>query len=143
MCYHISFQVNLESILDYFPDLIVDNQLDVNFPVSSYLNGFDHPSVPVVLRGRKDNKLHLANMVWGYLPNGIKNYAEAERFWNGYTDERGQYHKGLITLNAIGEEILQFNKMYRDAALNRRCILTCDGMYNGSICILLAKKEMF
>ncbi|MEJ7672697.1 MAG: hypothetical protein WKF59_08285 [Chitinophagaceae bacterium] len=42
MCYHISFDVKLESIKDYFPDLVMDPQLEMNFPKAAYVNGFDH-----------------------------------------------------------------------------------------------------
>ncbi len=54
MCYHISFEVDMESIIDYFPDIIVDPQLKVNFPAASYVNGFNHGMQPVMLTGRKD-----------------------------------------------------------------------------------------
>ena len=140
MCYHISFQLNLESILDYFPDVIIDHQLDVQFPTASYINGFNHPDVPVVLRSRKDEALHLAKMLWGYLPNGIKNFDEAARFWNGYRDEKGNWKKGFVTLNAVGEDILSHRGMWRDAALNRRCIVIADGMFEWRHVFPIGKK---
>ena len=58
MCYHISFEVNLESIVDYFPDIIIDPQLEINFPKAAYVNGFDHGFQPAMLTGRKDGKKH-------------------------------------------------------------------------------------
>ncbi len=128
MCYHISFEVKLESILDYFPDLIVDSQLEVEFPSAAYVNGFDHGMRPVMLTGRKDGKRHLARMMWGFLPNGIINFEEAKKFWNGYKDENGKWNKGFITLNAVGEELFE-KKLYNDAALNRRCVIFGDGIY--------------
>ncbi|MBG9378785.1 SOS response-associated peptidase family protein [Panacibacter sp. DH6] len=128
MCYHIAFTVKLESILDYFPGLIVEEQLEMDFPQAQYLNGFNHPMHPVMLIGRKDKKKHLANMMWGFLPNHVKNWEEAQRFWNGHKDEKGVWRTGYVTLNAIGEEILE-KKMYRDAALNRRCVIFVDGFY--------------
>ena len=128
MCYHVSFEINLESITAYFPDLVIDPQLEINFPKAAYANGFDHGMQPVMLLGRKDGKKHLAAMMWGFVPNGIKNYEAAERFWNGYKDDNGKWNTGFITLNAMGEELLE-KKLYREAALSRRCIVFVDGFY--------------
>jgi hypothetical protein len=69
MCYHVSFEVKLESVLAVFPDLIVDPQLQVEFPASAYVNGFDHTLHPVMVTSKKDGKRHLAPMMWGFLPN--------------------------------------------------------------------------
>ena len=64
MCYHVAwFTVKLESILDYFPDVVVDDQLDIEFPSAQYLNGFNHDMTPVMVLGRKDGKKHLAKMM--------------------------------------------------------------------------------
>jgi putative SOS response-associated peptidase YedK len=128
MCYHISFEVKLESVLDYFPDLVVDNQPEFEYPSAPYLDGFRHPGVRAIVESRKDDKKHLASMMWGFLPGYIKNMEEAERFWNGYKDDSGKWHTGYITLDAIGEELL-VKPLYKDAAKNRRCILLIDGFY--------------
>ena len=139
MCYHISFEINLESITAYFPDIIVDPQLQMNFPVATYVNGFDHTMHPCMLIGRKDSKRHLASMMWGFLPGGVKNFEEAERFWNGYKDENGKCNKGFITLNAMGEELFE-KRLYKDAAVNRRCIVFVDGFYEWHHFFPMGKK---
>ncbi len=139
MCYHIAFEINLESIVDYFPDIIIDPQLEMNFPKAAYVNGFDHGLQPAMVTGRKDGKKHLAAMMWGFLPRGIKNYEAAERFWNGYKDENGKWNTGFVTLNALGEELLE-KRLYKDAALNRRCILFVDGFYEWHHFFPLGKK---
>lgn len=36
MCYDISFTVNIAELSDYFPGLVFDDQMDINF------GGFDH-----------------------------------------------------------------------------------------------------
>ncbi len=89
MCYHISFEVKLESILDYFPDLVIDAQTEMNFTTSAYMNGFDHPPVKCIAKSRRDGKLHLVEMMWGFLPGNVKDIEAAKRFWNGYKDENG------------------------------------------------------
>ena len=141
MCYHISFEIKLENILDYFPDLIIDPQLELDFPTSAYINGFDHRPQQVMVRSRKDGKRHLALMNWGYLPNSVENWEAAERFWNGYKDENGIWHKGFITLNAVGEELfLPGKKLFQEAALTRRCIVFSDGIYEWQHVFPLGKK---
>ena len=92
-----------------------------------------------MVKSRKDEKLHLPSMMWGFLPNNVKNMAEAQKFWNGYKDEQGKWHKGFITLNAIGEELLEKN-IYADAALNRRCIVFIDGFYEWHHYFPIGKK---
>ena len=139
MCYHISSQVQTESLLEYFPDLVTDNYSEPENQPAAYLNGFDHPMVKTIVAGRKDHRRHLASMLWGFLPANVKNMEEAEMFWNGYADAQGRWHKGLITLNAIGEELLQ-KPLYADAALRRRCILFIDGFYEWHHYFPIGKK---
>ena len=139
MCYHISFEVNLESIKEHFPDLVIDSQLEMNFPKAAYVNGFDHGFQPAMLTGRKDGKRYLAAMMWGFLPNGVNNYEAAERFWNGYKDENGKWNTGFITLNAMGEELFE-KRLYKEAALSRRCIVFVDGFYEWHHSFPIGKK---
>ena len=42
---------------------------------------------------------------------------------------QGKFHPPITTLNAIGEEMLLPNKMYRDAALHRRCLVLSSGFF--------------
>jgi len=139
MCYHISFEVKLESITDIFPDLVVDPQLQMEFSTAAYINGFDHKMHPVMVTSRKDGKRHLAPMIWGFLPNWVKNYEEANKMWNGGYDEKGKYKPGIITLNAIGEEMFE-KPMYKDAAQNRRCVIFVDGFYEWHHHFPMSKK---
>ncbi|HEX6913636.1 MAG TPA: SOS response-associated peptidase [Chitinophagaceae bacterium] len=128
MCYHISLHVNPETIGDVFPGTIFDPLLEESYHPADYMNGFDHKMVPVLLTGRKDGKRHLAPMMWGFLGSMARNFEDARRFWNGYKDETGKWKQGYITLNATGEDLLE-KKMYKDAALHRRCIVFADGFY--------------
>jgi putative SOS response-associated peptidase YedK len=139
MCYHISFEVKLESILDYFPETVVDSQITMDFPSASYINGFDHKMHAAMYFDSVDRKNHLTNMMWGYLPNYIQNWEQAQRFWNGYKNEKGQFIKGFTTLNVIGEEILE-KKMWRESALKRRCIIFVDGFYEWRHIFPIGKK---
>ncbi len=48
---------------------------------------------------------------------------------HGYKDDKGKFNPPITTLNAVSEEMLLPNKMYRDAALNRRCFVLSTGFY--------------
>lgn len=139
MCYHISFEIKLESLEDYFPGLVIDNQPEMDSITKPYLNGFDHPSIKAIVPSRKDESLHLASMMWGYLPGNVRNYEEAAKFWNGYKDEAGKWRTGFITLNAMGEELLE-RTLYKDAAVSRRCIFLMDGFYEWQHVFPMGKK---
>jgi putative SOS response-associated peptidase YedK len=139
MCYHVSFEVQLEKIIEMLPGLVVDPELQLHFPFGAYINGFDHRMHPVMLTGRKDNQRHLASMMWGFIPNWVKTMEDAVKMWNGFKDDSGKYKQGIITLNAIGEEM--FDKpMYKDAALNRRCVIFVDGFYEWHHYFPMGKK---
>ncbi len=139
MCYHIAFEVKLESILDVFPDLIVDHQLDVDFPTAGHISGFLHKPHQVMMTSRKDGKKHLALMMWGIVPKWIPNFAEAQKMWNGYKDDKGQWKKGIVTLNAIGEEMFE-KTMYKEAAEQRRCVVFVDAFYESYHYFPIGKK---
>lgn len=52
-------------------------------------------------------------MEWGFIPHYLKNREAAQKFRGGYKDDTGKYHPPIITLNAIDEEMLLPNKLYR------------------------------
>lgn len=128
MCYYVSFHQNLQTLIDFIPGLIIDVQPHMDFTPTPYINGFDHRPHPIMLQSEKDNSKRLSLMMWGMVPNYIRNLEEARRFWNGYKDADGKWHNGYLTLNAKGEELLS-KKLYSDAALHRRCIVFSDGFY--------------
>jgi putative SOS response-associated peptidase YedK len=66
-------------------------------------------------------------MQWGFLPPWLKNKEAADKFRNGYKDVTGKYIRGYTTLNATSEELL--GKMFKDAALHRRCLVPSNGFY--------------
>lgn len=139
MCYHISFEIKLESILDYFSDVVVDQQLNIDFQPASYINGFDHKMHPAMYFDSVDRHAHLTKMMWGYLPNYIQNFEQAQKFWNGYMNDKGIFIKGYTTLNVVGEEILE-KSMWSESALKRRCVIFVDGFYEWRHIFPIGKK---
>lgn len=83
--------------------------------------GFDHNDFPIIRPKGQTHETERVEMQWGFLPDYLKNDEAVKRFRNGYKDDSGKWHKGYVTLNATSEELL--NKMYKDAALHRRCLI--------------------
>ena len=92
-------------------------------PVQS---GFDYQDWPVI-RLSKNGKYELVMMEWGFLPYYLKSREAVKKFRNGYKNEAGKWIPGFTTLNAVGEELLVPGKMYREAALKRRCLFVSSG----------------
>ncbi len=66
---------------------------------------------------------------------------DAEKNRKGYMDEKtGKYRPPITTLNAVGEELLLPGKMYRDAALNRRCLFPATDFYEWRHIFPIGKK---
>jgi putative SOS response-associated peptidase YedK len=89
--------------------------------------GFDYNDFPVLRVIPGSHETERVEMQWGFLPPYLKNKEAVQKFRNGYKDASGKYIKGYTTLNATSEELL--NKMYRDAALHRRCLIPSPGFY--------------
>lgn len=101
----------------------------LNFLNKPLLIGFEYSNAPVLKRivGKED--FEVTEMEWGFLPPYLKNRESVTKFRHGYKDAAGKFHTPITTLNAVGEELLLPGKMYRDAALNRRCLVLSSGFY--------------
>ena len=76
----------------------------------------------------------IVQMEWGFLPDKwfgkpIDSREKAELFRRGYKNEKGVFVPGITTLNAMGEELLLPHKIYRESALERRCLVLSTGFY--------------
>jgi len=96
--------------------------------------GFEYSNIPVLKRIEEVEDFEVTQMEWGFLPDSkkwpfIKTREDAFRMRHGYKDENGKFHPPITTLNAVSEELLLPNKMYRDAALHRRCLALSTGFY--------------
>lgn len=116
MCYDISFTVNLRQLDDYFPDLIYDVQLEINFEQSVHVIGHNYGEYAVIYRNREDFKLHLTLMEWGCIPFFIK-------------DEASYLKKRATMLNARSERVLGDEKSYWFKIKGRRCLIPVTGFY--------------
>ncbi|MES2429290.1 MAG: SOS response-associated peptidase family protein [Bacteroidota bacterium] len=91
--------------------------------------GFDYNNIPVLKRIAGEEDFDIVEMEWGFLPPYIKTREEAHRMRIGYKKDDGQFQVPILTLNAMSEEMLLPRKIYRQAALERRCLILSTGFY--------------
>ncbi|MCO6497107.1 MAG: SOS response-associated peptidase [Chitinophagaceae bacterium] len=93
------------------------------------ISGFDYGN-SLVLKKKPDGEgFDIVSMEWGFIPPYLKTREEVSRMRNGYKDSSGQFKPPMVILNAVGEELLLPKKIFRDAALERRCIVLSTGFY--------------
>src|SRR5215217_755572 len=95
--------------------------------------GFDYETWPIINPvGKFDwEKLEAE---WGFIPDKwfgkkIDTREKVKQFRNGYVNEKGKFVPGITTLNAMGEELVLQGKIYREAAINGRCIVLSWGFF--------------
>jgi putative SOS response-associated peptidase YedK len=115
MCYDVSFTVEIKQLSDYFPDLIFDEQIEINFD-GTHIIGHLYQQHPIIYKNREDNKLHLRMMEWGCVPFYVKDL-------NAFKKQRA------TMLNARSERILEDIKSYWYKIRNRRCLIPLNGFY--------------
>lgn len=116
MCYDISFKVEIRQLEEYFPDLIFDSQIEINFDTSIHIMGHAYGEHPIIYQDREDKKLHCRLMEWGCIPYYVK--------------EESVFKKSRPTmLNARSERILEDTKSYWYKIRNRRCLMPVTGIY--------------
>lgn len=91
--------------------------------------GFEYSNVPVCKRVDGVEDFDIVEMEWGFIPGYIKTREEALKMRLGYKGSNGVFKPPMITLNAVSEELLLPNKIYRQATLHRRCLVLSTGFY--------------
>lgn len=91
--------------------------------------GFEYQTAPVLRRIEGSEDFEIVPMEWGFLPPYIQDRESAALFRSGYKKPNGEYQQPIITLNAVSEELLRPGKIYREAALQRRCLVLSTGFY--------------
>lgn len=116
MCYDISFTVSIPEIRDYFPELIYDDQLELNFGPLDHIQGVGvFGAHPVVYTDRQDMRLHLRMMEWSCIEFSVKKEPEMQ--------------KRIGMLNIRSERILEDTSSYWYRIRNRRCLVPVTGIY--------------
>lgn len=118
MCFHL--KVTKESQLSKavrLGDLQLVNEIkskiipETDLPLF-HTSGFSHPKL-LIYTNDTVNPFEVA--FWGLIPNWIKDHEAAKKIWNN-------------TLNARSETIFE-KPSFKDAVLNKRCIIYVDGFY--------------
>ncbi|KYP16170.1 SOS response-associated peptidase family protein [Flavihumibacter sp. CACIAM 22H1] len=116
MCYDISFTVNVRAIEDYFPDLVFDDQLDMDFGPIDHIQGVAvFARHPIVYIDRTDWTPHCSRFEWGIIPF----YEKAEP----PVVMRNKY------LNIRSERIIDDPTSYWYKIKNRRCLIPVTGIF--------------
>lgn len=107
--------VSMRQLSDYFPDLIFDPQINMDFE-STHIIGHAYGEHPIIYRNREDMKLHCKLSEWGCIPYYVK-------------DEKDFVRQRANMLNARSERILDDTKSYWNKIRNRRCLIPVTGIY--------------
>jgi len=102
--------------------------------------GFDYSlnAVLIPVPGKID--FDIVQMEWGFLPSYIKTRDQANKMRFGYKDANGKWIQPITTLNAMAEELLKPGKIYRKAALERRCLVLSSGFFEWRHVFPISKK---
>ena len=97
-------------------------------------DGFVYGNIAVLkpIEGKKD--FDIVQMEWGFVPDSwfgrpLDTREKVNEWRRGYKNPSGVWVQGITTLNAIGEEMLLKNKIYRSSALERRCLVLSSGFF--------------
>lgn len=116
MCYDISFQAKVKELSAYFPGLIYDDQVEINFNAAIHIIGHAFGEHPVIYKNSETGMLHARLMEWGVIPFYVK---EEQKF----------LRQRASMLNARSERILEDKTSYWHKIKNRRCLIPVSGFY--------------
>ena len=102
--------------------------------------GFDYNLNAILKRDPEKEDFDILQMEWGFIPPYLKTRDDVNKMRNGHKDANGKFRPPIITLNAVCEELLLPGKIYRNAALNRRCLVLSTGFYEWRHIYPLNKK---
>ena len=116
MCYDVSLTVNIRVLSDYFPDLIFDSQIEMEFGSIDHVQGVGvFGKYPIIYQHREDMKLHCGLMEWGII--------------EFYRKEEPLIAYRSKMLNIRSERILDDKSSYWYKIRNRRCLIPVTGIY--------------
>ena len=132
MCYYNGTKVTRDEYirLKHLEKLVADYK----FMDRDVINCFDVGLTAIVkpVEGKED--IEIVPMEWGFIPDpGVWPFWETREQVNlgrrPHKDPRGKFVDGMNFLNAVSEEIVKKGKVYREAAIHRRCLFISSGYY--------------
>ncbi len=116
MCYDLSFLAKLTAILQQFPTIEFDEQVQINYNASMHIVAHSFGEHPIIYQNREDQHLHVKLMEWGCIPYYIK-------------DEQAFLKQRIMMLNARSERVLGDTSSYWYKIRNRRCLIPVTGIF--------------
>ncbi len=114
MCYFMSQRVSKSTLIKLKN---IEKQLGTLAALQVLNDGFKYGNI-IVIKNRNGNDFDVVEMHWEFIP-----------YWTKSMDElMATRKKGIPFLNAKGETLLE-SKMFRDAALKRRCLVPVSNFY--------------
>ena len=102
--------------------------------------GFDYNQNAVLKVNPDKTDFDIVQMEWGFIPHYLKTREDVYKMRYGYKDATGKFRPPITTLNATCEEMLNPGKIYRDAALKRRCLVLSTGFFEWRHIYPLSKR---
>lgn len=127
MCYYNGQKVTREEFIRL--KQLEKAVANYNFLSRDLQVGFDYSLNAVLKPVPGEIDFDIVQMEWGFIPPYLKTREEVVKFRLGYKDAGGKFHPPITTLNAVSEEMLNPGKIYRPAALQRRCLVLSTGFY--------------
>jgi putative SOS response-associated peptidase YedK len=97
-------------------------------------DGFAYSNIGVLKAKEAVNDFDIVPMEWGFVPDSwfgrpLDTREKVEEWRRGYKNPSGVFVPGITTLNAMSEELLLKGKIYRESALQRRCLVLSSGFF--------------
>ncbi|MEO6671214.1 MAG: SOS response-associated peptidase family protein [Ferruginibacter sp.] len=116
MCYDISFTADVKELADYFPEMILDSQLNIDFGNIDHIQGVSlFPDHPIIYFDRENRKVSCRPMSWSCIP-------ESSKTMPSMVTRNGR-------LNIRSERILNEPDSYWHKIRHARCLIPVTGIY--------------
>lgn len=139
MCYINEVRVSYKEYIAYKQKQKALAHLSESLLNQPATSGFVHAAWPVIKPTPDGKDWDIVPMEWGFIPSYLQNREAVKKFRTGYTDETGRYHTPVTTLNFVGEEVMD-KPMFKDAALQRRCLVLSSGFWEHRHISVMGKK---
>lgn len=114
MCYYNGIRV---SKAEYIRLKEIEKELSHLNSLRKLASGFDYSDWPIIKPANNGQDFTVQDAHWEFIPAWVKN-----------SSELAITRKKFTTLNATAEKLLE-SKMYRNSALNRRCLVLSSGFF--------------
>ncbi len=114
MCHDLSFSANtVEYITDLIPNIVIDNNLGIDFSVASHVLSMTHKNCLAVYS--KEDKVRLKGFEWGLIADFMKTEEQLMKYRNHMANARSE---NLFDKKSAWNKIRQ-----------NRCLIAVNGIY--------------